>query len=339
MDKRLNESENQAESLLFNNKFRWGIVGIALLIGLFFILASRNPSTARLLKPFVATSTPNTLRIDSEPIPVEFAELEDNPLQFRNQRIEVSGAFSHITLPNCRVYSGPRTEWGLINDTLQMNAVGFEKVVRPLPNQLEMRVQGVWRFYAGPVGCGKESQIGRGLWYLDVEQILQPNPLPIAANNGVIVVDSSSGETIELIPEAGASEEGESEGTTTLPTPTLPSVGGNPTGTPAITISTLTPTSSSVGATSTVPPIAATATDDAVTTAVPGSTSTPTATRTPTATATPSDSDATPTRPLGPPPAPTATPGSGGGGGYNPAPPPAPTSTPDDGGGGGGGYP
>ena len=182
-------------------------------------------------------------------------------------------------------------------------------------------VQGIWRFYAGPVGCGKESQESKGLWYLDVEHILQPNPLPIAGNGAVIEVTTNDEGTPQEVPTEGASTGDEtiqptSETLIEVPV-TSESIGEQPpTNTPpAITISTLTPTATSVSISATATPTTAgpTATPDDEATAVPKNTSTPTATTDPASTSTPPGSQPTPTSGSpNIPPAPTATPGSGG---------------------------
>ena len=139
----MNESESKAASIIYNPVVRVSILIIVLLIAIIlFLVGSVNSSSNRAIKPLVATTTPAALRIDSEAERVDFADLEADPLQFRNQRIEVSGLFTHITLPDCLPYSGPQTKWGLINGTLQMNALGYENIIRTLPNQIDMRCSG-----------------------------------------------------------------------------------------------------------------------------------------------------------------------------------------------------
>ncbi len=55
---------------------------------------------------------------------------------------------------------------------------GYEEVLKRLPDGLTMTVEGIWRQYDGPLGCGKEPGDGQA-WYLQVERIISPNPLPL----------------------------------------------------------------------------------------------------------------------------------------------------------------
>lgn len=293
---------------------RLAIIIILALIALVLLVLLWPRSTERPLKPFVPTSTPATLGQNDTPPLVTFAELQEAPTQFWDQRIRVSGRFLYTGVPECQPYSGIPIAWGLVNDNLQMNAHGFESVVRYLPNDTEMTVEGFWRFYSGPLGCGKQPQAQRGLWYLAVDRILQPNPLIVQAgdagqvqpsgglpNATVISGDTATAEPTSIIIELTPSDEPEptvAATNTPLPTP-LPGTG---TATPMVTN---TPT----------------LTNTPLPTPLPG---TGTATPTSTATVTPTLENGvapTPTN-IGPPPAPTATPGSGGG--YPPPASPSP---------------
>ena len=312
----------------------WGIVIPILIISVIalfaFLFFSRLGSTNRLIKPFEPTQTPSALQVEYAPIAIEFADLGEDPLLYRDQRVQITGRFSKIELPNCVPFSGPQIEWGLIHDALQMNAIGYERIVRSLPENTQMTVEGVWTFYEGGVGCGKESTEQNGVWYLKVEHIISPNPI-LAGAPGFQVRTTVGDETEsgETTPTAEATmSDGENDNPIETVSPTTDS-GENlpPTSTPTQAVkATLTPTSNSASpdATSTPPPTPGLdPTEEA--TSEPGSTETPV----PTATATAVSEEATHT------PQPTATAGSIGN-------PPAPTATPGDGyppPGGGGGYP
>ncbi|MCZ7669586.1 MAG: hypothetical protein M5U34_21625 [Chloroflexi bacterium] len=56
--------------------------------------------------------------------------------------------------------------------------MGHEELVKRLPDGLTLTVEGVWRQYDGPLGCGKGPAAGV-TWYLQVERIVSPNPLPL----------------------------------------------------------------------------------------------------------------------------------------------------------------
>ncbi|MEM7335358.1 MAG: hypothetical protein AAF490_24990 [Chloroflexota bacterium] len=313
------------------NRNNWGIILPIVIIGvvaIFAFLFFRGlGNNNRLIKPFVPTQTPSALLVEYAPIALEFADLGEDPLQFSGQRVQITGRFSQIELPDCRPYSGPQIEWGLIHDALQMNAIGYESIVRSIPANTEMTVEGVWTFYDGGVGCGKESVVQNGIWYLKVEHILSPNPIvavdsrfqtrsnvegSVDSDQATPSVESTpidDGAPVETVaPTVPANEE--SATPTTTPTPALNST---PTAIPATTAPNATATAT---ATPNSEP-----TEEA--TSAPDSTETPV----PTATAT-ADSQATSTPP------PTATVGS-------PGNPPAPTATPGDGypPPGGGGYP
>jgi hypothetical protein len=107
---------------------------------------------------------------------VSFPNLAEDPIAYRDQRIQVTGEFTPVTPPDCRPYSGPPIAWSLVSDELQLNAIGFEDVLRLVAPGTTMTVSGIWRAYQGPLGCGKEPEDGT-VWYLQVDRIIEPNPL------------------------------------------------------------------------------------------------------------------------------------------------------------------
>lgn len=299
-----------------SNKLPW-LALLVLFIGaiiVIFLIISGVFNQNRPIKPLVPTATAGVLLAEYAPITVNFFDLGDDPVQYRNQRIRVTGRFSRIALPDCQPYAGPVVEWGLINDTLQMNAVGYENIVRGLRDNTEMTVEGIWTFYPGSIGCGKEPMEQQGIWYLKVEQILQPNPI-VTSNSSLaaqlnVIEETRDGVTVIAPESTGTVESGE-------PAPT-----SDPSAPPTL-IATATSTVSNIGNSTatvraTVPPNSSSTPTPTATvgaTVPPNSSSTPTPAATSTAVPTISP-PATSTPGAPPPPAPTATPG----GGYPPPP-------------------
>lgn len=146
---------------------------VVLLLVMLLLLGDRT----RPLKPAHPSATPVELTQRSQASLVTFDELNANPYAFRNQRIRITGDYAPQPEPDCQNYRGPLILWALINDDLQMNGRGFESVVKLVPAGTSLTVEGIWRLFEGPVGCGKDAGQD-AIWYLQVEQIVQPNPLP-----------------------------------------------------------------------------------------------------------------------------------------------------------------
>lgn len=310
----------------------WLAVGAVVVLVLVALMGLLRDSS-RPLKPVRPGPTAVAVTLSSQPILVTFPELNERPFDFQNQRLRVSGSLTRFTPPACVPYSGPVFRWGLITDDLQMNASGFESLMRLVSTGTPMTVEGIWRLYSGPLGCGK-GPVTDDVWYLQVERIIAPNPFPPTT-----AVPDQPG-----IPELTATP-------TFIPSPTPGGI--PPTTVPAVTAAATSTTTSYPGApTATLRPgetavATATATTASGTTPYPGA---PTATPRPDeATITPTSS-ATPDRNVTPSPTPqtgagsTATPGSGfitatpgptstPGSGYPGNPTPFPTNTP------GSGYP
>ncbi len=267
-----------------------GVALILLLVVLLVIFSSQG--NGRSMKPLRPTPAAGELIVDTQPLLVTFDQLNSDPNSLLNQRIQVTGDFLRLRPQNCLLINGPTFRWALVSDTLQLDARGYEAIVHLIPDGTSVTVEGFWRSYTGPLGCGKKPAAGT-VWYLDVTQIVQPNPLP---NFGGVPVDvippAGDGGTMspELTPETPTPA-----GTET-PTPT-PTTTGTPSATP-----TATPSPDGLGGSETP-------------TATPTGTLSPTVTGTP-PTATPS---ATPTATLAPGITPTLMP---------PTPiPPTPTQT------------
>jgi hypothetical protein len=267
-----------------------------------FILLLAGCQSQPSLKPIRPTPTPGGGPISGVEVMVTFTELESDPFRYLNRVIQVSGEYVRLPPPACRYERGPRVRWALIAEGFRMDATGFEPVLRLMPESFPMTVNGIWRRYEGRLGCGKGAPVGVA-WYLEVQRIVHPNPLPLF-------------DAVATIPPPAPPDQPE---TAPMPEATLPAEEVTPVLTPGIMTPTLTPSATPTLSaappglpTATVPSLASPA---ATVTAVPTTTATPTATP---AAATPPPLPATP----------TATPQTPGYPGPPPPPPPALTPSP-----------
>ena len=251
---------------------------------------------AGIFAPGQATRTPSGA-LAGEPVLVSFSELDAAPRAYRDRLIRVSGAFQPLPARPCAGWHGPDVSWSLVDEGLQMEAGGYGSILRLLPAGVPLTVDGFWRLYQGPLGCGKEPPVGSA-WYLEAVRLVQPNPLPlVGAPEGASPRDVPG--TATAAPVGGGT-----------PLPTIA-------GTAAPPAPGATATASPTGRLQT--PGAATATARATLTPAPTGTRSPTATRATRGAVTPTASPSRPGVPFTP--RPTETPR-----GY---PVPAPTATPD----------
>lgn len=172
-----------------------GLCIILLILCLAAAFSGRNDG--RGLKPFRPSRTPLDNGVSGEVMVVSFTELNNSPESFQNQRIRVTGDKVTIVPQGCRLYTGPVFNWGLIAEDLQLYALGYEEVIKRLSDGLTMTVEGVWRQYNGPLGCGKEPADGTA-WYLQVERIVSPNPLPLVDGTPFATIQVPLGTRVEL---------------------------------------------------------------------------------------------------------------------------------------------
>lgn len=156
-------------------------------VGLGLFAFSLSGGNNRPLYPILPTFTLPPGTADYQAHEVGFAELNGDPAAFQNQRLQVSGTYTRMPAPECPDHSGPSIRWSLVADDLQLNAVGFENLLRLVEEGIEMTIVGTWRVYRGPVGCGKEPPNGV-VWYLEVDRILEPNPLQGSVDPALTVV-------------------------------------------------------------------------------------------------------------------------------------------------------
>lgn len=145
-------------------------------VGLGLLAFSLSGGANNPLYPVLPTFTPLSGTADFQAREVTFTELNEDPAAFRDQRLIVSGAYTPLSAPECLDYTGPVIRWSLVAEELQLNAIGMENLLRLVEEGLEMTVTGTWRMYQGPVGCGKEP-VDEVVWFLEVDRILEPNPL------------------------------------------------------------------------------------------------------------------------------------------------------------------
>lgn len=228
--------------------------------------------------------------LSGQAMALTFTELDTDPAVYRNRLIRVRGSFSSLPSPECEQFTGPNFAWELVENDLHLKAVGFEEVMKLVPEGTTLAVDGFWRLYQGPLGCGKEPA-RTTIWYLETLRLVQPNPVPQLA---------AAPETSPSSADAEAQQATEA--------PTVGAQGPTPQTTP-----TATPTASGTPLPGTTPP----ATD------TPDLSPTPTLGDTPMPTPTPSPQTGTPGATPTPTPSPTATTS----GGATPTPLP-PTNTP-----------
>ncbi len=253
-------------------------VAIVLVLGGMALLVwSLSGGSSRPLYPNLPTFTPLAATVQYEAESVGFTELNADPAAFQDRRLQVSGNYTPIEPPDCLDFNGPLIRWSLVSEELQLNAVGFEDILRLVPEGTQMTVTGIWRAYRGPAGCGKEPEDGT-VWYLDVDHIVEPNPLFGATGPVLTVIAGTPAGT--LAPEEAATlatptPEG-TAGATTIITATTTIPGSvSPTPTPTLPTTPLVTPQSTVGATETLAP---TADGTIALSPTPGPSPTPTAT-------------------------------------------------------------
>ncbi len=254
-------------------QFMWAGVMVALTLIALLIVRAR-PDNNRAMKPARPTPARVQFVIDAQPLLVTFDELNSDPNNFVGQRLRVNGDFTPLDVPSCLHRSGPVFYWALVSGSFQLDALGYEAIVRLIPEGTPMTIEGFWRRYSGPLGCGKKPPTAR-VWYLEVTQIVQPNPLPnfgdVLAGDGrePLTGEPLTGEPLttpapveEPIAEFPTAPELPTE--TAMPTAVTPVTGSStavapgttltatPTGTPRVA-ATPTPTRSAPGVTATSP--------------------------------------------------------------------------------------
>lgn len=184
--------------------------------------------------------------VSNEPIQIDFVTLNAAPQIYQDQLLRISGNYTPLPLPECAPYRGVAVRWALVADSLRMDALGFESVMRLVAPETTLTVDGIWRQYRGPLGCGKEPAMQIS-WYLEVQRVVEPNPIAqLTTIEGEATVDPGFlGPPESLATQLSTAEVTPLE-TTTLtltPTPTPPNLVTVPPQTVAPTLAiSLTPT-------------------------------------------------------------------------------------------------
>lgn len=265
---------------------------------LFLLLVGCRPQGS--FKPERAEETPAGDLV-RRPLVVSFEELDANPRAFQNRLLRVTGELLQVDPLPCAQVNGPAPQWALINQDLRLNGRGFGPILELVPEASQLTVDGFWRRYRGPLGCGKEPAADT-LWYLEAIRLVQPNPFP-----GIVELlpTGPAPATIEPLESPSPSPTATATATGT-PTPTMTAT---VTGTPPTT--TPPTTEGEVTATQTLTPSpSATLRPGETTTATPSATasSTPSPTATLTGASTPTLSAPSPTSDPSSYPPPSATP-------------------------------
>lgn len=194
-------------------------------VGLGLLVYSLAGSNTRPLYPILSAISSPSGTADYQVHKVSFTELNDDPASYQNQRLQVSGIYTPISSPQCPDHTGPIIRWSLVADGLQLNATGFEDLLRLVDEGIEMTVIGTWRRYHGPLGCGKEPA-GKTVWYLEVDRIVEPNPLQGKIDPALTVILGSpefpsSGSSMIEPAETGEAEFGLTPENTDIISPTI----------------------------------------------------------------------------------------------------------------------
>ncbi|HRQ40709.1 MAG TPA: hypothetical protein PLD25_22565 [Chloroflexota bacterium] len=289
------------------------LLGLALCVTTALLLLRGE---VRSLRPFRSEPTAIALVISGQPQLVTFPELSENAAAYLNQRIRVTGYYLPLSPPECDFFNGPVFQWSLVSEGLQLNAQGFERPLALAGPGTTLMVEGIWRLRSGPYGCGKAPET-MDVWYLQVERIVQPNPLVATTADPAAFL--LSGISTPLFPTIGPSNTPRPTGQATATL--LP--GATDTALPAGTGTAVTGTGT--------PTLTATTTGTASVTPTGLFTTTPEGTRPSTPTITPTGTLTTPGATSPPPPATATPPGNPYPGATNTPPLPGGTPSPTPG--------
>lgn len=195
------ETQSESEANQINPKLLIGAAILVTIAGVIILFAIVRPTsnTTNLLPILVTPTTSPDESLSSTPVPVTFTDLNADPLSYLNRPIQVSGSFIELDSPACPRFTGPNPEWALVSEDLQLEAKGFERVVQILSPGTNMVVQGIWRLYQGPLGCGKGPRADSS-WYLQVQRIVQPNPLVGDGNANLVDIQGATQGFPALVP-------------------------------------------------------------------------------------------------------------------------------------------
>jgi hypothetical protein len=232
---------------------------LPLFLFLFLSLSACLPAQETITPTPLTTGVPPTIGPHpAEPIPATIRELVLRPFDYENRYVRVSG--NYRPHPPLVCGDAPRrapASWELRGEEeLFLQAGGFDTILRAAarPGQ-SLTVDGQWRRWRGQSGCGKQAAEIE-IWYLDVVEIISPNPLVYQPQEVSAVNTLPPAEPTELGPpltppgpETPTGEEVTPD--VTVPTPTFaapPTPAAGPTSQPTPTFA-LPPTATSPAAT------------------------------------------------------------------------------------------
>ncbi len=156
-----------------------------------------------------ATVTPPIPTIDELPLlasDVPVTSLLRNPYAFEGERVRISGRYQPLPLMACKndPHVSPAT-WVISDGGYEVPAAGFDTVLRQLGvSDIPIVVEGRWRFWDGPVGCGRRAP-NEEIWHIEVSRIVSPNPLSqVVISDQEIAEAPTSTTTSEPLAESSA---------------------------------------------------------------------------------------------------------------------------------------
>ena len=148
----------------------------------------KGPDEAPLLEQSESDSLPSLLPAnlgEGAPAETTIAALLANPSAFENRLLQVEGLFQSSPGFNCadKRFGAPAS-WALADGQESIAAGGLESLAAALPDgQITLVVEGAWRSWPLPANCRQEGDPGE-LYYLDVVQVISPNPIALAPGDG-----------------------------------------------------------------------------------------------------------------------------------------------------------
>lgn len=124
-----------------------------------------------------AEGNPVPLTVNREVYTIAFSELAAAPEAYEGYHLQLTGQYKPLPTLVCaeNPYPSPAT-WGLVADGLLAYAGGYTQLRALAPTGLTMTVEGQWRHWQGPVGCGKQAA-QQEIWYLAVTNVVSPSPI------------------------------------------------------------------------------------------------------------------------------------------------------------------
>ena len=109
---------------------------------------------------------------------VGISQLQQAPEAYEGTLVRVTSQYRRAPVIVCDGIARPSpATWRLGEGEQLVGARGFEELVQILlPPGITITVDGVWRFWRGPIGCGKDAPV-QSVWYLSVMDIVSPSPV------------------------------------------------------------------------------------------------------------------------------------------------------------------